>query len=112
KAFEKRLLEVLEPAGLAALIRLLLGRAEMVRIANASRVFVPGMRNRAVSLDRLSEILADRFVTEGPARRAILKALAGASRPAVATSRKMSAEEIRSLLTDPERVRHETDIAK
>src|SRR5436189_5891899 len=53
KAIEKRLLEVLEPAGLAALIRGALGRGEMVRIANANRVSVPGMRNRSVSLGRL-----------------------------------------------------------
>ena len=68
KTAEKRLLDTLDPAGLALVLRAALGRAEMVRIANASRVFVPGMRNRAVSLEHLSEALADKFVAE--ARRA------------------------------------------
>jgi len=105
KAIEKRLLEVLGPSGLATLVRALLGRAEMVRIANASRVFVPGMRNRAVSLERLSETLADKFVAEGPARRAVLKGLGNASRAALAAYRKTTVEELHALLADPDRLR-------
>src|SRR5437867_4107023 len=66
KAVEKKLLEILEPAGLALVLRGALSRAEMVRIANASRVSVAGMRNRAVSVEHLSEALSAKFVPEGP----------------------------------------------
>lgn len=112
KAIEKRLLEVLEPAGLATLLRLALGRAEMVRIANANRVSVPGMRNRSVSLERLSETLADKFVAEGPARRSILKALANAARPALPAYRRMMVEDLLALLSDPERVHADSDLSR
>lgn len=103
KALEKRLLEVLEPAGIAAIVRGILPRAEMIRIANASRVSVPGMRNRSVSIEHLSETLADRFVADGSARRTILKALGGALRPHLPTYRKMETDEVRARLAGGER---------
>src|SRR5262245_32727254 len=105
KTVEKMLLQTFDPAGLALVIRGILSRAEMVRIANASRVFIPGMRNRAVSLEHLSDALADKFVAEGPSRKSILKALHNAVRSTLPAYRKMGIEEVRSRLTDGERVR-------
>ena len=112
KATEKRLLEILDPSGLAVLIRGCLDRTEMVRIANASRVSVPGMRNRAVSLERLSEALADKYVAEGPARRLLFKALSSAARTAIQSYRKLTAEEIRARLSDTARVRADTELPR
>src|SRR5437867_4973890 len=112
KAVDKQLLELLEPAGLALVLRGTLSRAEMVRIANASRVSVPGMRNRAVSLEHLSEALADKFVAEGPSRRMVLKALQSAVRPTLPAYRKLGPEEIRSRLADGERVRADSGLGK
>src|SRR5437867_8728357 len=112
KAVDKQLLELLEPAGLALVLRGTLSRAEMVRIANASRVSVPGMRNRAVSLEHLSEALADKFVAEGPSRRMVLKALQSAVRPILPAYRRLGPEEIRSRLADGERVRADSGLGK
>src|SRR5881397_2444820 len=112
KAVEKNLLEILEPAGLALVLRGTLSRTEMIRIANSSRVSVPGMRNRAVSLEHLSEALADKFVAEGPSRRTILKSLQSAVRPSLTAYRRLSPEEIRSRLADGERVRADSELGK
>jgi uncharacterized LabA/DUF88 family protein len=112
KTTEKRLLDILEPAGLALLIRGALGRTEMIRIANASRVSVPGMRNRSVSLEHLSEALADKFVAEGPCRKTILKALTNAVRTLLPAYRKQDVEELRLRLTDAERVRADSELGK
>src|SRR6476659_734823 len=112
KTAEKRLLETLDPAGLGLVMRAALGRAEMVRIANASRVFVPGMRNRAVSLEHLSEALADKFVAEGPARKTIYKSLQAAVRGLLPHYRKMDIDEIRARLSDPERIRADAEVGK
>jgi uncharacterized LabA/DUF88 family protein len=112
KAIEKKLLEWLEPAGLALVIRTALGKNEIVRIANASRVSVPGMRNRAVSLVQLSDALADKFVAEGPSRRLILKALQSAVRSATPAYRKLTPEELRQRLADVERLRADPELGK
>jgi len=112
KSTEKRLLDILEPAGLALMIRGALGRAEMIRIANASRVSVPGMRNRSVALEHLSEALADKFVAEGPSRKTILKALTTAVRSTLPAYRKQDVEELRARLSDAERVRADSDLGK
>jgi uncharacterized LabA/DUF88 family protein len=73
---------------------------------------VPGMRNRSVSLEHLSEALADKFVAEGPSRKAILKALQSAVRPILPAYRKQNAEELRVRLTDAERVRADSELGK
>src|SRR5262245_14732562 len=112
KSTEKRLLDVLEPAGLALMIRGALGRTEMIRIANASRVSVPGMRNRSVAVDHLSEALADKFVAEGPSRKTILKALTNAAHSMLPAYRKQDVEELRVRLADAERVRADSDLGK
>lgn len=112
KTLEKKLLETLNPAGLAFVIRSALDRAEMVRIANASRVSVPGMRNKAVSIEHLSEALADKFVAEGPSRRAILKSLQSATRSLLPGYRKLEVDELRSRLTEDERRRVDHDLGK
>ena len=112
KTAEKRLLETLDPAGLGLVLRAALGRTEMVRIANASRVFVPGMRNRAVSLEHLSEALADKFVAEGPARKTIYKSLQASVRSLLPHYRKMDIDEIRARLSDAERVRADAEVGK
>jgi len=112
KSIEKRLLDILEPAGLALTIRGALGRSEMIRIANASRVSVPGMRNKSVSLEHLSDVLADKFVAEGPSRKTILKALTSSVRAMLPAYRKEDVEEIRLRLSDAERVRADSDLAK
>lgn len=112
KTLEKTLLSTLEPWGLALLVRGALSRPEMVRIANASRVSVPGMRNRSVSLEHLSEALVDKFVAGGPSRRLILKALGAATRATTAAYRRMSADELRERLADPERVRTDPETAR
>ena len=112
KSTEKKLLDILEPAGLALVIRGALGRTEMIRIANASRVSVPGMRNRSVALEHLSEALADKFVAEGPSRKTILKALTNTVRTMLPAYRKQDVEELRTRLTDAERVRADSDLGK
>lgn len=112
KTLEKKLLETLNPAGLAFVIRSALGRVEMVRIANASRVSVPGMRNRAVSIEHLSEALADKFVAEGPSRRSILKSLQSATRSLLPAYRKLDVEELRARLAADERMRADNDLGK
>lgn len=112
KSTEKKLLDILEPAGLALMLRGALGRTEMIRIANASRVSVPGMRNRSVELGHLSEALADKFVAEGPSRRTILKALQNAVRSMLPAYRKQDVEELRVRLSDAERVRADSELGK
>jgi uncharacterized LabA/DUF88 family protein len=112
KAIEKKLLEAFEPQVLSLVIRGTLSRSEMVRLANASRVGIPGMRNRGVSFTHLSEALADKFVAEGPGRRAILKALQSAVRPELPAYRKLGAEDARLRLADAERLRADTELGK
>src|SRR5262245_6762529 len=79
-AADRTPLEWLGEEGVAAALRSSLDRRSLVRLANARRVNVPGMRNQSVPADRLAAALAAKFSEEEASRRILLSALDTANR--------------------------------
>ena len=75
---------------MAAVLRLSLERSSLVRLANARRVNVPGMRNQSVPADRLAAALAAKFAKEEASRRTLLSALDTANRKLTEEWRQLS----------------------
>ena len=80
RATDRTLLEWLGEEGVAAVLRHSLDRPSLIRLANARRVNVPGMRNRSVPVDKLAAALASKFAKEEASRRVLLSALDTANR--------------------------------
>ena len=74
RAADRTLLEWAGEEGVAAVLRHSLERSSLVRLANARRVNVPGMRNQSVPADRLAAALAAKFAKEEASRRTLLSA--------------------------------------
>ena len=95
---DRTLLDWLGEEGIATALRFSLNRASLVRLANARRVSIPGMRNQSVPMDRLAAALAAKFATEEASRRTLISALDTANRKLIEEWRGLSEEEAQVIL--------------
>ncbi len=97
---DRTLLEWVGADGVAAVLRHSLDRASLVRIANARRVSVPGMRNQSVPVDRLARALAEKFQKDDAAARVLLVALDTTNRKTFDEIRRQTDDEVRTRAAD------------
>jgi uncharacterized LabA/DUF88 family protein len=100
RAADRTLIEWLGEDGLATILRYSLNKASLVRLANARRVNIPGMRNQSVPADRLATALAAKFAKEEASRRTLLSALDTANRRFLEEWHGCSEEEARTRVLD------------
>src|SRR5262245_53729343 len=100
RAADRSLLEWLGEEGLAAILKSSLDKNSLVRLANARRVTVPGMRNQSVPAERLARGLAEKFVRDEASRRPLLSALDTANRRLLEEWRQLPEEDARGRVAD------------
>src|SRR6185503_2580797 len=97
---DRSLSDALGADGVAYVLRHSLDRPSLVRLSNARRVTIPGMRNQSVPIDRLAQSLAERFLKDDPTCRALLSALDTAHRKFLDEWRRLPAEEAQARLAE------------
>lgn len=100
RAADRTLLEWIGEDGVALVLKSSLDKASLVRLANARRVNIRGMRNQSASADRLSKALAEKFTKEDASRRVLLAALDTANRKAIEEWRRLPEEEAIARVND------------
>jgi len=100
RAADRTLLEWLGEEGLAAVLKSSLDKNSLVRLANARRVTVAGMRNQSVPADRLARLLAEKFARDEASRRPLMSALDTANRRLMEEWRQLPEEEARARVAD------------